>query len=192
MAGHWTGVTELNSGLKSRIQALSTVGSLGDVMNEADYALTEFAGSSRCRQGEIYELLVSGFIQGEPKLLTVRMENRESRLEVPGSFAVVGSGYFLAQAILQARECHPLMSRDYVMYLAYEAKRLSQKTGFVGEITGLAVQADMQVSNDRAGIAMLSEIGIANLESLYGGLWKVPLFDLPKFPDEWFSSILRQ
>jgi len=84
------------------------------------------------------ELLIGTFVSGAPYLFTVTNSGRSSRAD---SFAVIGSGWHLAQAALYNRNYGPWMPIQASVYAVYEAKKLSEIDRNVGPDTTLVIMA---------------------------------------------------
>jgi len=197
MSGQWGNVCHWKDNLRNRIQAISgfiDVDLMGRLIRDsAEY----FAASAFSDVGHRYDLLLSGFQDGTPKILTVSLEIQQRRSNkvpclslVPSdTFSCIGSGSLVANALLTARECNPSMPVEYVTYLAYESKRISEKTGTIGNLTALAIHAPGQEdSADKASLAIMNPLGDAQLKVYVSGVWKVPLVDFPQLNPEWFGD----
>ena len=155
----------------------------------------EFSESALCDSGRTYQLLLSGFCDGVPIMISGGLypkptgEGSFFQGILSDSFASIGSGSTMGTALLSARECNPTMTMEYVSYLVYEAKRSSERTGGVGEITQLMLHvAGAEETPDRATIAMFSDAGFGQLELYYRSLWKVPVARFPDFPEDYFIA----
>jgi len=188
LAGEWSGITGLCSTLKERVQNLSLV-STREIENVAKDAINEFLKSPRYQPKQPYQTILSGFVAEVPVVLEASVYEGKPRITLGDSFTTIGYGSTIASTLLTLRECNPMMALPYVTYLAYEAKRCSEKTGFVGRFTALAIQAPyVPATKDRAMVAIVNDVGKANLESMYAGFWKVPFVEIPDFPDDFFHS----
>ena len=188
LAGEWGGVSYFCSLIREGVQdSPGPFASIRDIESQAKRATATFLKSSLCKTDQVYQLLLSGFLDKRPVLFTVSIFERNPKVELSDSFAVIGYGYTIASTVLKLREYHSGMPLSYASYLVYEAKRCSEKTGSVGHITALAIQAPGDVDvRDKAYVKIMNELGKANLESLYRGIWKVPFVEIPDLPAEFF------
>jgi hypothetical protein len=193
MAGDWGNVIHWKDHLKRRIQTpkAASVERVGRCIKEsADY----FMNSVFCEPGRVYELLLSGFSNEEPVIIAARIEPLEAgshalRVTVSYSFACIGSGSVISNALLTARECHAQMPLEYVSYLVYEAKRGSEKSGGVGEVTVLLIHGSgvgAEETVDKASVMMLNEAGHKHFARLYWEIWKPEFATFPKLPKEFW------
>jgi hypothetical protein len=110
------------------------------------------------------QLIISGFIQRVPHLAVVSWEG----ITENPHFACIGSGAWLAQAILNHREYTLGIDIDQAMYLIYEAKKFSEKENAVGEATIIFVQETPLSSADRSvTLRPVSRYGLLHLEEQY-------------------------
>jgi hypothetical protein len=84
------------------------------------------------------ELLIGTFVSGVPYLFVVASSGKPLRAD---SFAVIGSGWHLAQASLFNRHYSPGMPIQAAVYAVYEAKKLSEIDPNVGPETTLLLIA---------------------------------------------------
>jgi hypothetical protein len=110
----------------------------------------------------------------------------DPRIEFRSHFAAIGAGERISNILLSQRECNSGMDVSYVSYLVYEAKRASEKEGSVGRFTSMCVQGEHNSLDDSARLGIFNGEGLANLESMYSGLWKLPLFDPFEIPSSFF------
>jgi hypothetical protein len=187
LAGEWSGVKYLGSILISKIQNLSSAPtSLKQIENEINSGLDEFIRSAFCEDDKRYETLLSGFIGNKPSIVQASVNEGHPKLQLNDSFAAIGYGYTVSSALLTLRECNFSMPLSYVTYLAYEAKKCSEKTGQVGAHTVLALQSLGPSPKDKAHIKILSEVGKAALDVVHYNFWKVPFCEMPDFPERYF------
>lgn len=190
VAGAWSGVNYLCSLLKERIQQRNhPFDSPAQVYETAQQALHDFVLSPTYDRREVYNALLSGFFSRTPSIIEASIYKGKQRIDAHDPFCAVGFGELIATDILTLREYHARMPLNYATYLIYEAKRASEKTGRVGKFTVLLQQApDVQDHKNKATLRKVSSVGIANLDSIYRGVWKVPFVDMPDFPDEFFEK----
>jgi hypothetical protein len=93
---------------------------------------------------------IARFENGVSLIYAVSISDGNTRIELKDDLGVIGWGYTIASALLTLRECHRKLRLPYTAYLAYEAKRASEKTGFVGQFTALLIQAPGADIKDRA------------------------------------------
>ena len=79
------------------------------------------------------ELLIAGFIKGRATIVKLSAE----QVTVCDSYGAIGSGALLAEASLMQRDYLPMGGVDYAAYIAFEAKRMSERAPGVGRQTGL-------------------------------------------------------
>lgn len=189
MAGDWSNVCQWKDRLKREIQSeaanLDRVAEC--IKNSAEY----FAKSIFCEPGKSYQLLLSGFPNGKRTILSANLyplKKGHSLTVAPSdSFAGIGSGYAVASAMLSARECHGMMPLEYILYLVYEAKRISEKTGSVGARTVMALHLPgHEETIDRAGVVLISKSGLKRLEGYHRESWKVPFRTFPRLDSDFY------
>jgi hypothetical protein len=189
MAGDWSSVRELCSILKKKIQALNKP-KLGQIAEACQLSMDEVLLSPLFDVEKGSLLLVTGFENGLPKILEASLYEGKPKLIFKDSFGAIGWGGTIASVLLSLREHNIGIPLPYAAYLAYEAKRASEKTGAVGAITTLMIQAPPAWNDEqRVWVKIFSEQGKANLESLYRTLWKVPLMEFPDFTDDCFINL---
>jgi 20S proteasome alpha/beta subunit len=191
LAGGWSGANQLSSLITSRIKSLpSEPTRLDQVAEEVQKSAKRFLRSPFFDSDETYQILLSGFIQGEPQLLCLSIYGGKMDVSSRDTFGAIGSGHEIANSILSLREYERSSPLQYSVYMVYEAKRCSEKSGFVGKFTALLAQAPGSPEvNDRASVNIMGELGMENLEALYQHFWKVPfdrLISLPSLPSEFF------
>lgn len=193
MAGEWSGVKELCAILKRRVQKFPSSLRASDMTNAAQRSIAEFLKSPLYERGQPFQLLVSGFDERTPVIFDVSVYPENFTIKSKNGFGSVGSGSAIASTLLQLRECHSNLPLSYATYLAYEAKRASEKCGDVGRITVLSVQAPpTHDDKERAWIKVMSEQGKSNLESLYRTLWKIPVVETPELTDDCFIDPIKK
>lgn len=192
MAGDWANVGHWRDYLRRQIQTPNdaSIEQVGEYLRES---ADSFKKSVFCDPGRQYQLLLSGFPENTPVMLSAFLEPKDNdhvlSVTISDHFSCIGSGAAVASAFLTARECWSRLSLEYVAYLAYEAKRNSEKTGTVGSTTVLFVQtAGAHDSIDAACFGPLSKHGKEQLESLYRQVWRVPFVTLPAFTAEYFTD----
>jgi hypothetical protein len=189
LAGDWSGARGFCSVLKERVQNLPLV-TTGDIENEARSAINEFMKSPLYQSRNEYQTILSGFVAGLPVILEASIHKGKPMISLGDSFMAIGYGATIASVLLTLRECTPHMPLPYAAYLAYEAKRCSEKTGFVGPFTALVVQAPyVPATKDKANVEIMNDLGKANLENIYSGVWKVPFVETPPLPPKFFLSL---
>lgn len=188
LAGDWSSAIGLNSILKERIQALPSV-RMADLFTESESTVKRFMKSPLYDSKKEVQLLVSGFDNDMPHILEISIIQGTKKVELKHSFGVVGWGATIAATLLTLREHNEFMPLSYVAYLVYEAKRGSEKTGFVGRFTTLVVQSpNISDFKDKAYVQIMGEAGLAQLEAYYRGLWKIPFATLPDLTPEMFLN----
>jgi 20S proteasome alpha/beta subunit len=193
MAGGWSNVCHWKDHLKRRVQTAKEA-NLEQISRCLKESAEYFSKSAFCESDTTYELLLSGFPVGNPVILSASLRpstngGHSLSTAMSGTFACIGSGNLVASTLLSARECHSSMSIEYVSYLVYEAKRISEKTGAVGNMTVLMLHSQgAEETPDRAQVGCLSKDGEAHLEAAFRGIWKVPFVTFPDFPAEFFTN----
>ena len=189
IAGDWSGAKYLGSILIGKIQNLSSApSSIRDVEIQISSGIDEFLRSAFCETDKNYETLLSGFIHNKPRMVKACVYQGTPKLDLSDSFAVIGYGFTIASALLALRECNSSMPLGNVAYLAYEAKKCSEKTGTVGAYTVLAAQSPGESPKDKARVKIVSNIGKLALEAIYANFWKVPFCEMPELPESFFTS----
>jgi hypothetical protein len=135
---------------------------------------------------------IARFENGVSLIYAVSISDGNTRIELKDDLGVIGWGYTIASALLTLRECHRKLRLPYTAYLAYEAKRASEKTGFVGQFTALLIQAPGADIKDRAYLKIMSETGKAHLEAVYSGLWKIPFVTIPELTANFFLNLTEK
>lgn len=187
MAGHWSGVQELCAILKRKVRSFRVGPRSSEIITAAQKSVAEFLKSPLYQSDQTVQLLLSGFDENFPVIVDVSVYPNDFRIDYKVGFGAVGSGFQIASTLLQLRESNPAMPLSYGAYLAYEAKRGSEKAAQVGRLTALSIQAPPSHDDrERAWVKVMGEQGLANLESLYRTLWKTPLADFPDLTDECF------
>jgi 20S proteasome alpha/beta subunit len=194
MAGDWSGVQGLCAILQRRVQEISGGISASSLAQEAQKAVAEFLKSPLYQSDGEYQLLISGFDSGNPAVLEVSIypPPQNITLKFNSNFGAVGFGYAIATTLLTLRECNSTVPLSYGVYLAYEAKRASEKTGKVGKSTTLLIQAEMPSPKDKAQVIIMNDKGKTHLESLYSTLWKIPVVDVPELSADFFTEVKKQ
>jgi hypothetical protein len=185
LAGEWSGVTHLRDILKARVYGRRTT--LGAVEDHAHFAVEKFLKSPFYSADGIYELLISGFSGADPRILVVSVREGQPRIEMRHGFGCIGEASTVTNVLFSLREYAPDMDSCYVSYLVYEAKRASEKVGSVGKYTVMMLQ-EPGGDRDGAKLIFISDEGLANLENIYRGLWKRPLFEVD-FPDSFLTYL---
>jgi len=192
MAGDWSNVAHWKDNLKCRVQSSDSISidSIGEHIRES---AEHFMKSVFCQVGSVYQLLLSGFPNGSPTILSASLyplKRGHSLTVTPSeSFASIGSWSTIANALLTSREYHPRMTLEYASYLVYEAKRCSERNGTVGRMTTLVVhRLGGNETIDEASVLFFSLEGQAQIESYYSDIWKVPFIEFPDFPPRFFMS----
>jgi len=172
LAGDWSGVNYLSSLIASNLRELPTAPSaLEQIVNKADKGCRKFIKSPLFDRDETYQILLSGFISKVPNLLAISIDEGKSRIAFREPFATIGSGQEIANSMMSLREYEKSLSLQYASYLVYEAKRCSEKMGFVGKATAVAVQAPGEPEvKDRTALACPG-FGTSRRESLHHSSW---------------------
>ena len=76
------------------------------------------------------QLLIAGFIEGEPRITYVDSHG----VQLIPSVAAIGSGAYMADAILRWRKPDQYLSTHAALYFVYEAKRLGEASPSVGKV----------------------------------------------------------
>jgi hypothetical protein len=121
----------------------------------AQQSIQDLIRSPFYNKAEPVQVLLSGFDRQEVTIIEVSLYPTE-KLSIERKqegYGAIGSGTPIALVLLSLRECNPSIPMQYGAYLAYEAKRGSEKTGSVGRISALVVQAPPGYNDrDRAWI----------------------------------------
>jgi hypothetical protein len=97
----------------------------------------------------------------------------------------------VANAILSERAYTPLASLERALYVAYEAKRLSEWCDGVGKGSQIMLHAHLHAgASPDAGIVgnYLSEEALQHLESLRKEFFLQPIANIDPFPHRFFSG----
>lgn len=187
MAGHWSGIQEWTRILKGRIQKAPGPIASHKMAEYCQWSIGQFAKSSLYQNDQDYQLLISGFDSGNPVILKAGIYLQGTKVETAYELSAIGEGEIIGSAMLRQRQCHAGMPLSYVAYLAYEAKRASEKCGSVGHVTALAVQAPLDADDkERAGIAILNDKAAFLMESVYKHFWSVPCARVQELTPDFF------
>jgi 20S proteasome alpha/beta subunit len=190
IAGDWTRAQYFSGIVRDSITYKRPT-SLESAIRCINAAIKRYQRSPIYATGYPVELIASGFVNNTPQIITVtnHLPVSEDFTITTLEFSAIGSGCNVANVILTAREYHAGLSLKYATYLCYEAKRCSEKAEGVGRGTMLVYQSPMNPETlYRGSLAVVTDAGIAHWEDIWGHLWKVPLFDLPDFPPDYFRS----
>jgi len=158
MAGHWSGVREWARILKQRVQKASGTVDAPTMAENCRRSMAQFVKSPLYWNDQGYQLLVSGFDRDKPVIFKSGVFPQEVETDVNSDFGAIGEGEVIALTLLRQREFHDRVPLSYGAYLAYEAKRASERCGTVGHFTALAVQEPLREDdNERAGISVLNQ-----------------------------------
>jgi 20S proteasome alpha/beta subunit len=81
------------------------------------------------------QLIIGGYVEGEPSLFSVSSDGVYS----PPSYCTIGSGGYVADAMLRWRKTSRYSQLDEVLYAVYEAKKMSEISPHVGPTTTMLV-----------------------------------------------------
>ncbi len=192
LAGEWSGVFYFNSLLRHNMQDRESAPTkLSEVEDLIQDAIQEFCSSALHDEEQVYDVLISGFLQETPIVMDVRVQKPDPKFTLAEPFYAIGSGGNIASIILRLREYHSSMNLSYATYLVYESKRSAEHDGTVGRFTALAVQAPGSELKGRAYLKIMNELGKAHLEAVYAGLWSVPFATIPDFTPDFFDDPKR-
>jgi hypothetical protein len=189
MAGNWSSVRAFCSILKDRIQHLKNP-IFSNVVRESKGAINQFLKSPLFDPQENNQLLLSGFEDGSARIIEVSILRGKPKIDSKDSCGVIGSGANIAFTLLSLREHHINMPLSYVAYLVYEAKRCSEKTGYVGQFTTLMVQKpNVNDIKDKAYLRIMNSFGREHLETVYAGLRSIPFAKIPDLDPDFFIDL---
>lgn len=183
LAGEWSGVVHLRDILKARVYGRRTT--LGAIEDHTHFAVEKFLKSPFYSADGIYELLISGFSGTDPRILLVSIRQGQPKIELRDGFGCIGEGAAVVNVLFSLREYEPRMDSCYVLYLTYEAKHASEKIGSVGKYTVMLLQ-EPGGDSESAKVIFVSDEGLVNLENIYRGVWKRPLFEVD-FPESFLT-----
>ena len=149
-----------------------------DFLTRAEHLPKEFVTQRLMEVSEIKlhaSLILAGFVGGknreierektEPYLIVVEdTESHEDVVRVEESFAVIGSGAYVAIPVFHQREHQPEKSLMETIYTVYEAKTLSEVVPGVGKTTSI------DVMEPDGSIWCLSDAGHDRCQELFGQL----------------------
>jgi hypothetical protein len=139
LSGDWFPAKELVRFLSARLKAATCPAARDDIFSLVKVATADFKSSPFCEENCRIDLIVGGFINGEPMLISTGYETNAPYTRLAGDLAVVGSGAQIAIAVLRMRKCNSSTSVRRAIYLAYEAKKYSENSPGVGPKTYVAV-----------------------------------------------------
>jgi hypothetical protein len=123
------------------------------------------------------ELIIAGFIDG-----SVEIYHTDSNgvARAASDFAVIGEGEYVAASALLRREQSDLSPLLTTLYNVYEAKKLSESVGSVGQRTHLSV-----LSND--GTSKITSVGLdSQLSEWFNEYGPKPFPTTLKFDNEYY------
>jgi len=160
-----------------------------DAMAAAKAAAEEYHASPffSGQEGEREEVLVAGFIGGDPIILHLASNG----FVETQPYCAIGEGSNIVTVMMNQRNCSPTNAVEQVAYIVYEAKRCSERVGSVGKDTTLAIQypTDSRASPKSVTMDMFSRVGLVHLTNMRDRYWLRHLPLVPKrFPKKCFVN----
>jgi 20S proteasome alpha/beta subunit len=160
MAGDWDTVRELVPAMKKAFVRNGIVKTKSALIRMTQRAATAFATSVLCPQSVRCELLITGFIDDEPIMLLVWIDDKVAWTKLVHDFYAIGEGHAAALYILKHRKQNPLRSTlEETVYHVYEAKKFSEIIKTVGQTTRLAIHSalsEQQATQDKWKLALFT------------------------------------
>jgi len=139
ISGDWIPATELSKFLSVRVHHAPCPAFREDIFNLVKQSTGDFQSSPFCEANCRIELIVGGFVFGEPMLMYTGYEGGTPYTRLASEVAVIGSGLSIAMPILRIRKYRASISVRRAIYLVYEAKRYSENAPSVGPKTAIAI-----------------------------------------------------
>jgi len=195
LAGKWDEAQWLFDRVQTAFGEMKTAPTVDDVLiaaRDAGKALV-IAPIYLSKKHETVDLILSGFVSGKAKLITVTVYKRAVEVSTTDSFCATGSGASIASVFLIQREYTPTVSLETATYLVYEAKKASEKDIGVGSVTVMMIQAPPSsiAFEDKVNIALMNDEGKNQLEEVRRRFGLQPLGDFDPFPDSFFVNLVK-
>ena len=152
--------------------------------------ILEFVASPFYTKRHCHELIIAGFVDGDPLILYVNMENGKWTVALESEFKAAGSGMHVANIFLTQRQCGSQKQVGETLYSIFEAKRHSEVVSGVGPGTLLAFIAPHPLPNPSAleiCVGVIGEAGLAFFESLRSRLSLQAVPKIPELPDDFYA-----
>ncbi|HUA19521.1 MAG TPA: hypothetical protein VMB25_12310 [Bryobacteraceae bacterium] len=185
----WASAQHLKDHLAARWQQFPTPETKEAAYVTAKVVLEEFL-TSALHGKSTKEVLLCGYIGDPPSPMILKglVKGKRVSLDSVPTFAVIGSGGYIAQVFLGQRNCKPTDSMEVAAYIVYEAKHYSERASGVGP--GTLIGALAPPLPGTSGIpsvkAQLNKRAMSFLEDQCQKLGLRPVPALAKFPDEFF------
>lgn len=186
LAGDWLNCVNLSDAFAESWQKADAPTRKDEALALADSIVSRFPASGLYRKSYQVQLLLSGFVNLQAMIIEVSTDakNKGSAIE-HSEFAVIGEGATIATVFLRERQCYSRQSPERAAYIAYEAKRYSERMGGISRETLIgftAPPAPLSKSSaaDTPGVVLKQE-AIDYLEELFqkSGLQPVPVVAFP-------------
>jgi len=124
------------------------------------------------------QLVIAGFIDAVPILCEFRGEH----IELCDSYAMIGSGAYIAEPAMHAREHDKNTALLRALYNVYEAKRLAETSPAVGQITKMFVLRPPEAHCSRIQVWVVTTEVENHLQKLFEEYGRKPMGRIPEFP----------
>jgi len=142
LSGHWGSAKELHSWLKAEFLANGSPFDRAALYEMLANVGKAFIAGPLYRKGNLVEITVCGFLGQVATIAILGIgKGTTPHIDFRHSFATTGSGGPISETFLNIRDCKPQDSLARTMYIAYEAKKYSEKVSGVGVETRLIVLA---------------------------------------------------
>jgi 20S proteasome alpha/beta subunit len=139
MSGNWAMANELCNWLSRKIQEKPDFPTREKAFSSIRKMVNDFKRSPFYVDSAGVELIVGGFVSGQPMLMEVGYRDGYGYAEIQTDQASVGSGSAIAKMMMNQRKLNPLTNVQCGMYIAYEAKRFSESASSVGPGTYISL-----------------------------------------------------
>lgn len=192
MAGTWGTVTQLTERIANAIAPSIP-------RDEEDLKWRVLEPSQRFVKSEILfpkgsqpcEVIITGFMGEKPVMLYVYAYPRGVTVDFQRHHWTIGTGGSAAGAMIGERGFTPLASLEKALYVAYEAKRLSERISGVGRGTKIMIHGQTAETATKRSLVCadyVSEAGLARLEVLRSQFFVREIAQIDRFPVEYLSG----
>jgi hypothetical protein len=148
-----------------------------------------FASSPMCKPETSSQVLITGFIDGDPVMLMASVCDRQVHVDPLHDIDAVGEGWNAAGMLIKHRGYHPL-SLDFsrACYVIYEAKRFSESIDSVGPLTRMRLHLSKNdAGRDEYNWRDFSADALTRLESLRSSFFLQPFQSTENVNESWFD-----
>lgn len=187
MAGHWTTAIELARIIRAKNLDVGPPGDRLKMFELIEGVTAGFVASPICNKDFETSLTVTGFIDGEPLILSVWIHTGGTHeVCIHQEIACTGEGGFAASLLLKHRSYNPRMGVEEACFCLYEAKRFSEIVGSVGPRTVISVHGAGTPEKGTVYAKYLGETALQALEKIRLDVSIKPLPPIQPFPSEFY------